>query len=280
MASIMLQVMAVGTQTDFQNLLTCVRRPSSLAQIVTAMFVAVPLFAVLLAKIFDDPPVVRGAMLMMAISAAAPMLPKKLLKLGVEPAFAQSLSAVTTVLAIPLVPLMAALIGGVFSREVVISDAAVANTLAMTFLIPFAVGMALRAVLGPTATPLGEWAGTIGSVVLAALVVVLLIVQGGGVFPLLWRSLPLIVVFAGGSLLIGHFLGGPDPGEEAALAIATVTRHPGLAILMVTTNFPQARALPAILAIVLGCAAVAIPYTVWRKRDLALRPRPPLRAPA
>src|SRR5258707_553626 len=94
-ASIMLQVIAVGVQTDPANLLTCVRRRSWLVRIIVAMFVAVPLLAVLLAKVSAAPNLVKGAMLLMATAAVAPMLPKKLLKLGVDAAFAESLSAVT-----------------------------------------------------------------------------------------------------------------------------------------------------------------------------------------
>lgn len=279
-ACIMLQVLGVGAQTDPHNLLTCLRKPLQLVRIFTAMFVAVPLLAVILAKTFDDPPVIRGAILLMSISAAAPLLPRKLLKIGVDPASAESLSAVTTALAIPLVPLAAAVLGAMFARDIVISDAAITRTLAVTFFIPFVAGMLLRKALGAAAAPLGERVGMIAFVVLVALVLLLLVLQGGGVFALLWRSLPLIVVFAAGSLVIGHLLGGPDPGDQGALAVAAITRHPGLAILIATTNFPQARALPAILAVVLVCTTTAIPYIAWRKRSLVVRARPSLRAPA
>jgi bile acid:Na+ symporter, BASS family len=281
MASLMLMVLAIGTKTDAANLLTCLRRPSSLLRIIAAMFVAVPLMAIALVKALDGPTVMKGAVLLMAISAAAPMLPKKLFKLGVDAAFAESLSAVTSVLAIPLVPLAALVLGAVFSRDVAISAGAVMSTLAMSFLIPLAVGMALKAMLGSRSDRVGEWAGTIGGIVLAVLVLLMLLVQRASVFPLLWNSLVLVALFAGGSLLIGHLLGGPDPRERTALAIASVTRHPGLAILIATTNAPQTgQAVPAILAVVIGCAIAAIPYTLWRKHSLTAQPGPPIGAPA
>jgi len=50
-------------------------------------------------------------------------------------------------------------------------------------------------------------------------------------------------------------LGGPDPAERTALA--TVTRQPGLALLIATAS----------------CALVSIPYTAWRKRILAAQPK-------
>jgi BASS family bile acid:Na+ symporter len=275
-ASIMLQVFALGVRTDPVNLLTCVRRRSWLIRIILAMFVGVPLLAVVLAKTLDASVLVKGAILLMATAAVAPMLPKKLLKLGVDAPFAESLSAVTMVLAIPLVPLTAAALGVIFGRDIVVSPAAVAGTLGTTFLLPFAIGMALKPALGDNSQRVGYWAGLLGSLVLGVLVVLLLVAQRGTIFPLLWRSLPVIALFVGGSLLIGHLIGGPDPGERTALAVATVTRHPGLAILIATTSFPNANLLPAILAVVLGSAIAAIPYTAWRKQALAARPGPPL----
>jgi bile acid:Na+ symporter, BASS family len=279
-ASIMLQVFGVGVQADPTSLLTCVRRRSWLIRIVLAMFVGVPALAVVLAKASAASTLVKGAMLLMATAAVAPMLPKKLLKLGVDAAFAESLSAVTMVLAIPLVPLTAAALGAIVGREIVVSPAAVAGTLGSTFLLPFAIGMALKRSLGDNSARIGHWAGMVGSLVLGALVVLLLVAQRDVIFPLLWQSLPVIAVFVAGSLLIGHLLGGPDPAERTALAVATVTRHPGLAILIATTNFPNANLLPAILAVVLGSAIAAIPYTAWRKQALTPRPGQPLRAPA
>ena len=104
------------------------------------------------------------------------------------------------------------------------------------------------------------------------IVVLLVAAQFGTILPLMWQSLPLIVTFAVGALLIGHVLGGPDPRERTALAIATVTRHPGLALFMATASFPNLPVLPPILSVIVGCVIVSIPYTAWRKRVLAAQP--------
>jgi hypothetical protein len=73
-------------------------------------------------------------------------------------------------------------------------------------------------------------------------------------------------------------LGGPDPAERTALAIATVTRHPGLALLIATASFPKLQVMPPILSLIIGCALVSIPYTAWRKRILAAQPNAAPRA--
>ena len=198
-----------------------------------AMFVAVPILAVILAKTFDIPNVMRGAMVLLAISAAAPLLPGKLLKLGDDLTHDATLAAVTSVLAIVLVPLALKGLGVAFQRDIGITVAAVAAVLMTTFLLPLGIGMVARAVLGPArAVRIGDLAGDAGDIVLGILVLLIVVAQRATVFPLLWQSAIVIALFAAGALAIGHLLGGPDPRERTSLAIATVTRHPGLALLM------------------------------------------------
>jgi bile acid:Na+ symporter, BASS family len=278
-ASIVLQVIAVGIQTNPANLFTCVRRPAWIVRIVFAMFVAVPALAVVLVKVSSASDRIKAALLLMSIAAAAPLLPRKLLKIGVDAGFAESLSAVTMLLAIPLVPATASVLGRLFGRDVVVSPAAVAGTLATTFLVPLVVGMVLKAALGHRAARLSDVCAMAGTSLLVVIVMLLLWLQRDSIFPLLGPGVAVISFFVLGSLLIGHLIGGPDPGERTALAVATVTHHPGLAILIATTSLSRVALVPAILVVVIGSAIVAVPYTSWRKRALGNR-RPPVAAPA
>jgi bile acid:Na+ symporter, BASS family len=65
-------------------------------------------------------------------------------------------------------------------------------------------------------------------------------------------------------LSIGHLLGGPEPGDRTALAIACATRHLGVALL-VAGSLPGPRTLILITAYLLASAAVTIPYLKWRR---------------
>jgi BASS family bile acid:Na+ symporter len=68
-------------------------------------------------------------------------------------------------------------------------------------------------------------------------------------------------------LAIGHALGGPVPENRTSLAIATATRHPGVALLLARANFPEEQlVVPAVLLYLLVNAVVAIPYLLWIKR--------------
>jgi bile acid:Na+ symporter, BASS family len=282
MLAIMLQVVAVGVQIDPRDMWPVIRRPTWLLRVAIAMFVAVPVLAVILAKTFDIPIVMRGAIVLLAISAAAPLLPGKLLRLGSEITHDATLAAVTSVLAIVLVPLALKSLGIAFQRNVGITVAAVAGVLMTTFLLPLGVGMVARAVLGPArAVPLGDLAGDAGHIALVILVLLMIVAQRATVFPLLWQSVTVIALFAAGALLIGHLLGGPDPRERTSLAIAAVTRHPGLALLMASANFRMTQEMSlAVVAFVLGTALATIPYIIWRMRVLSVTPPAAFGAPA
>jgi len=276
--AVILQVFAVGTQTTISNVFTCLRQ-RTLIRIVLAMFVGVPMLAVVIVKSIGAPQAVNVTLGALAMSAAAPLLPRKLFNVGVDPAFAGSLGAVMTLLAIPLIPLIATAFGLAFSRDVQVPLTSVVTTLMTTFLVPFAFGMALHAVLGSTfAVRVGGWAATVGIVVLMVLGALLLFAVRTSLLQMLSEGWLSVMLFARGSLLIGHLLGGPEPGEQTALALAAVTRHPGLAALLATTNFPQLQIIPALLAVVLGYTIVGIPYFVWRKRSLMRRAKQSLPA--
>ena len=76
-------------------------------------------------------------------------------------------------------------------------------------------------------------------------------------------------------LLAGHLLGGPATDDRTVLAMATASRHPGVALAVAHLNFPDEALPAAVLLFLLANAVLSIPYVAWRKRagaagDLAL----------
>jgi len=68
-------------------------------------------------------------------------------------------------------------------------------------------------------------------------------------------------------LVVGHLLGGPDPNNRTILALATATRHPGVALVIAAGNFPgQKLVLPALLLYLIVCSLASAPYVMWRRR--------------
>jgi BASS family bile acid:Na+ symporter len=70
-----------------------------------------------------------------------------------------------------------------------------------------------------------------------------------------------LALFTVVGLAVGHLLGGPDPHNRGVLALATATRHPGVAITFASLNFPDQRAAQVVIVyhLILG-ALVSFPY--------------------
>jgi BASS family bile acid:Na+ symporter len=80
-------------------------------------------------------------------------------------------------------------------------------------------------------------------------------------------SLLAIVAFVAVGLAIGHLLGGPDPDDRTTFALATATRHPGVALVIAAGIFPGGTLVaPALMLYLLVTAIASAPYVMWRKR--------------
>jgi BASS family bile acid:Na+ symporter len=176
-----------------------------------------------------------------------------------------------SVLSIIVVPATIEVLGKVFARDIHISPLAVAKVMLATVLLPLAVGMLVRRaaprIAERTSTPLSG----IAFLVLLVAAGVLLVVTLPGMIALIGNgSVLAIAVFVVIGLAVGQWLGGPDHGESTALALATASRHPGLALAIAAANFPNQRqtAIAAILLYLTVKVLVLIPYNLWRKHLL------------
>jgi BASS family bile acid:Na+ symporter len=98
--------------------------------------------------------------------------------------------------------------------------------------------------------------------------VVLLIAHGRAILGVIGQgTLVVTVAVVAFGLLVGHLLGGPDPGNRRALASATVHRHPAIALLLASGAFPghEATVIGTVLLYLLASLLLAVPYERWRK---------------
>jgi BASS family bile acid:Na+ symporter len=96
-------IFAIGLGSRLADLAYLGRRPRLLLRSLLAMYVLVPLAAFAFAKLLPLGPGVKAALLVLAVSAGAPLLPRKLSKLG-SGAYVFSLVVTSSLIAIVLVP--------------------------------------------------------------------------------------------------------------------------------------------------------------------------------
>ena len=72
----------------------------------------------------------------------------------------------------------------------------------------------------------------------------------------------------------GHFLGGPAAEDRMVLAIATSSRHPGLALAIAKANYPEQGMLVAgaVVIYLIFRLILAVPYLRWRRHAASVTP--------
>jgi BASS family bile acid:Na+ symporter len=268
--SIVALIFGIGlgsTPADFGYLW---RRPALLFRSLLAMYVAVPLAALAAVKWLVLPIPVKTAILVLAISAGAPLLPKKLIRLGRE-SYVFSLVVTSSLLAVVTVPAWLLVLVPLFGRESAVEPGAVGLVIAKAFLAPLVLGMLLRWPLSRVAERLSDLILKAGGILLLVAGLSLLATHVRLLAEIGWLPLVSLAGLTAVALAIGHALGGPNPDDRTALAVVCGTRHVGIAMLAASA-VPGPRTIALVLAYLVASAAVSIPYLRWRRRGADRRP--------
>jgi len=264
-------VFAIGLRSTPDDILSLLRRPGLLARAFLSLNVVMLLFAIAAIKLLDLRTDLGVALIALSLSPVPPLLPRKVAKAEGDENFAIGLLAVFAVLSIAWIPLAVHGVGIVFGRQLDVSPRAIAWIVATLVVVPLMAGIALRRLAPAFARRIEHKVALIAGIVL--LLGALLIVASAA-RTMLGQigdgTMLVLVAFIVIGLLVGHLLGGPDPEERTDLALATASRHPGLALATAQMAFPSAQAVTALVAIyLLVNVLIGLPYIKWRARASA-----------
>lgn len=267
--SIVAIVFALGLNARPKDLLHLVRHPALAARSALAIMLVMPIVAVLLVKFVGLSAPVAIMLIALSLAPTPPILPRKQLKAGGDASYAISLLATMGLVSILWIPLALELIQRVLGVPLDIAAPKVASVVAVTILVPLLVGIALAFFAPPLAAKLAPIVSKAGLLLLVVVALLILVSQWRHMAGLVGDGTVLaFVAFVVVGLAVGHALGGPDPGDRTVLALATASRHPGLALAVAHVNFPESKALvPAVLLFLIVNIVVSIPYVTWRKRS-------------
>jgi bile acid:Na+ symporter, BASS family len=261
--SVVATIVSVGAGTTPGDLTYLWRRPWLLFRSLVAMYVLVPLVAFVLVLIVPMERGAKAAILVLAVSSGAPLLPKKLKKLR-SSQYIFSLLATSSLVAIVAVPLWVAMLGAYFDVTIDLPVGTVSWAIVKAIVLPIAIGMLLRALFPKWSERLSDPIIAIAGVVLVASGIALLAIHWQLILAQGWLGvlgLTALMIFA---LTIGHFLGGPNRDDRTALAIACATRHVGIA-LVVAAEFVGRRTAVLIVGYVLTVVIVSSIYLTRRR---------------
>lgn len=272
--SIVLTLFGFGLEATRDDLLYVLRRPRVLARSLVAMFVIMPLFAILLTTVFHFQRPVMIALIALAISPVPPLLPRKVTKASGLAPYGLGLMVTAASLSILFIPLAIEVIGRYFHKPFAMGPGAVAKLIVLSVLLPLAVGMVFQRLAPDVAARIAKPAGFVAKVLLVLGLVTILIFAFPKSLSLLGNgTLVALIAFIVVGLIVGHLLGGPGSDERVTLALSTACRHPGLALAMAAANIPQEHnVVSAILLYLVLSVLLTMPYIFWRRRRIREHP--------
>ena len=269
--SIVLSVLAIGLNATPSNATFLFRKPVYLTRAVLAMYVIMPIVALLIAISFNLNPAVKITLVVLSVSPIPPILPNKSFKAGGTENYTIGVLADTSLLAIIFIPISLEVFEWLTQIPLGMSATSIASQVLATIIVPLLIGIAINRFLPNIAERVARPLSLIANVLLvlgflpvlfSALRAVLSLVGDG--------TLISMAVFAFVGIVIGHFLGGPETENRPVLALATATRHPAIAIAIANVTFPdEKQTVPAVLLYLLVSAIMAVPYLKWIKTQVS-----------
>ena len=270
--SVVLIGIALGLRYATADAGYLLQRPGLLARSLVAMNLIMPMVAVALVSSFDFKTPVQVALIALSVSPLPPVLPGKRLNLRSH-GYIYGIVVVAAVCSVVLVPLAASLLSTHFHTQRV-SAVKVFIVVLLTVLAPLLIGIALQRIGASRASSLAAVLSKIGTALLVVACVPVLVMEWPSIRSLFGDGTVVVaIVLSGLGLVVGHLLGGPDPENRTVLALATASRHPGVALVAgigATAQAPRLVTAAVLLAFVVSMI-VSIPYAAWRKRVHAAR---------
>ncbi|CAD5979796.1 Putative sodium dependent transporter [Planktothrix tepida] len=249
------------------------KQPSLLLRSLLSVLIAVPLLGALTVFIPGLTVAQRIGIGAMIACPGAPMIPFKSIKAGGQPKFIASLQFTVCVLAIVSIPLTAAILSQFYPNQAWLSPQDIANQVLFAQVLPMGIGVLLAQYVPQLAEDWVEPVNKIAKLMLLLALIILLAVSLEKVLNAGFIAYLVMGLLSIASLVCGHVLGGPKPETRTVLAYATATRNAGLAVLLVSLNFPnldfiKSGIIDTLITYALIAAIVSIPYTAWRKRTM------------
>lgn len=265
--SVALMVFGLGLTASWRDATYLLRQPGLLVRSILAMSIVMPVVAVAIAKLFAFPVEVVVALVALAIAPVPPLLYKKQLGAGGRREYVVGLLVTMGLLSIVLVPVSVAILGRVFSADVLVPPLVIAKIIGTSVLAPLAAGLLIRQWF-----PAAEKASSHIIALAGLLLVVGAVMLLYGLWPVTRTFLGngvalMLAVFVVIGLCVGHLLGGPVPADRTTLAISTAQRHPAVALAIASATGTAMQSAAAVILLYLIIATIVIiPYQKWRGR--------------
>ena len=261
-ASMFLIVFSLGLHSKFDDVTYLAHHRLLALRSILSMNIVMLVFVVAVIMLFNPPAPIKIALVGIAVSPVPPVLPGKQFKAGGTPGYTIGLLVGAALVSIVFVPLVIEIIGRTFAIDMHEPIDKVTAIVMMSVVIPLVAGILLRRFAPALAERIASPISTFATVLLFIAALPVLVIAAPTFWSLVGNGvLACLVAFTLAGIVVGHYLGGPDPHNRAVLALATGTRHPGIAIGIASINFPNQKAVLSVVLfhLIIG-AIVSLPY--------------------
>jgi BASS family bile acid:Na+ symporter len=255
---------ASGLQARPSNALTLVRELDRGLRAFTALFLIMPAVTIGLCLMAGLPRPTNGALIALSVAPMLPTLHLLLRQVGADHRFVVRLEVGAALTSLVMVPAWFWIVSQIVGIAIPIDLQSMLLSLVKGLFVPLAVGMVVNVLSKGRSEAIGPWIVTIATYVVIACGLTLMWHHREAVMEQMqWGTLLLIFLFVVIGLTVGHLLGGPEPGNRAALALATSGRHVGMSIAIVHTVMPDlfVPTVATLLGYALLRPLITIPYT-------------------
>ncbi|MDH6197287.1 BASS family bile acid:Na+ symporter [Mycobacterium frederiksbergense] len=255
-------MVAMGLGLKITEITAPLRNLRLVALSLLANFVVMPAAALLLARVLHlDEPFGVG-LLLLGVAAGAPFLPKLAQLAKGDLAFAVALMVVLMVITVGYLPLVLPLL----LPGVSVNPGQIARSLVVLMLVPLAIALAVNAKLPRAAAVVKPWCDRLSSLSLAAVVVLLVVVNFRNVLSVFGtRAILAGLLFIAIGYGLGWVLGGPAAGTRPVLGLGTAQRNIAAALVVGGQSFTD----PGVVVMVVVVAIVGLLILLPLSRRLA-----------
>ena len=237
---VLTSMFGLGLGLTLKQVIAPMKKTSLILKALVANFILAPLLAFVLAKVvrLDDPFAI--GLLILGVSAGAPMLAKYAEIAKGDQAFTLGVMVLLMVVTIIYAPIvLPLLIPGVH-----VDVWGMVKSLVLTMLLPMAAGLFIKARYKSLAETLSPYMTQASSFTLIAQLVLAIPLAGGDLLGMIGTgAIIVILLFVAGTMALGYLLGGSKKETRIVTALGTAQRNVSAALLIAVQNFADPKVL-------------------------------------
>lgn len=266
-------MLSVGFAYTVRQVLAPLRFPTAVIRALVANFVLVPILAIAIVRLVPLSSDVQIGLVLLGCAAGAPFL----IKLTQAAEGDVGLSATLLVLLVPFTVVFMALVVPWLVPATNVSAAPIAVQLTATLLVPFAIGLVVRAMVPRWAQRLQPIMGKTSTIALLVLFATTIVLHARGFLALGFTAVVAALMLIFGAFAIGYLLARPGQSRRTVLALGTAQRNIAASTIVATQDIERANTLVMVVLTAIVSILVLFPLARWLRgrATRGVAPAPP-----